>query len=163
LLSQLSNDDNIIDVKFKEKSYLNGNTKCQSVCVKLKNDPVNRYWLVGRYFYYYKNGQLKERGHVNIRTKTFCDTSFIYEENGDLKKMIIYNNQSTYSVVYEPMFKIFNNCYHCYPDQYKTIIYKNGNIIHEYEKVYNQKLGFYEQKNEKRYNEKGELIDKVPK
>lgn len=140
LKRQLESDNNTKKVKFEEKRYKNGKIASQTMCVKLKNDNKNRYWLIGKHYCYYKSGKLKHYENVDIRTKTYCDTTVGFDEDGSLKWIYFFNNKSKHSEVSKYLsLPFFRMRYFCYPDTFKTIIYNEDKTRIETSNMYNYK------------------------
>jgi len=87
----LSQDESIKTIKFEEKHYWNGKLKSQYMYVSLNNDSVERFWSVGKGFWFHKNGKLKGFLSHDIKTKQLIYTSFLYNKDSQIIGMIIYD------------------------------------------------------------------------
>lgn len=159
LRNRLFKDSNVKDVKFIEKKYSNGNIKCQSIFVKYSYDKLNRFWGIGKYYCYYKNGQLKGCGNIDERTKAFRDTAFAYDGNAKIIWMSIFNNNSKHSTVSEPLIKLFSNKYYCYPDSIIDIEFKIGFKYHEVSFKFNYSKNYYDRISDLIYNVDGTIAE----
>jgi Fibrobacter succinogenes major domain (Fib_succ_major). len=137
LKSALLKDENIKEVKFIQEKILKKSGFIQSMYVKYKNDPENRYWHIGKEFIYNTtNNSLGYRSNVDINTQVLTDTTFYYTENGKLIGLDIYNIKYDSAIAIKRgndiLMGVLGNYYERTPNIFKSVEYSHdGDTITE--------------------------------
>lgn len=124
----LSQDSTVKEIKLIQENILSNKGFIQSLYVKYKDDPNNRYWHIGKEFIYNtSNNSLGFISNVDIKTKALSDTSFSYFPDGTLAAIYIYNIKYD-SIISEKRGNniwsgIFGKYYEKIPNIYKSIEY----------------------------------------
>jgi|GEM_PF-4881879 antitoxin component YwqK of YwqJK toxin-antitoxin module len=164
LKEELQKDSSIRKIRFIEKKYSNGNILRQSLYVKYKNDPTRRYWLIGKSFMYFENGQLGCIEEVGIKEKQFVDTTKFFSTNGNIVCLRIFNNYLLDAVPVKEVigfWSIFRKYHQSYPKLYKEITFDKTQKIEKDYKYFSEK-GWLIDGDVKYYNQDG-TIEKVVK
>ena len=148
LRDALSKDNNISELKLIQEKILHDKGFIQSMYVKYKDDPNNRYWHIGKEFVYNtSNSSLGFVSNVDLKNKVLTDTSFSYTVDGKLAALEIYN------LKYDSIISIkrgnnvwsgiFGKYYERMPNIFKTVEYScNGDTITEKIFKYKDQNGF---------------------
>jgi hypothetical protein len=159
-------DQNVKKTKLIQKYLANGEYFKQELYVKYKDDPLNRFWRIGRDFGYdAKNKNLVFTSYVDIKSKILSDTSFSYDENGKISMLIIYNTNSNRIIPVKikfSFFSIFRKYYENTPSQFKIIMFHNSKKTYEEQYCYFDNKGFLKDGEMTYYKEDG-TMDKVVK
>ncbi len=136
LKDYLKRDSSIKEYKFIEDKYWGGQIKQQLMLVKYKDDPIDRYWRLGKSFSYFKNGKIAGIDNVDLINKVLVDTLIGYYRNGNIHMMIIWQNDTDYTQIL--LKDVFQNSWISYPVRYKMVSYfKSGG------KFYEQDYGYF--------------------
>jgi len=122
-------------VKLHQTKYWNGNIKAQKLYVKFKGDTINRKWIIGKTFEYYRNGNIKAHAEFDLVHFTGTDTSVSYFKNGVIKYLLTIENDSVLTPHPEKIFlrKIWTfepSAYTVY--QYRKSGFKRSNYTYRY-------------------------------
>jgi antitoxin component YwqK of YwqJK toxin-antitoxin module len=124
----LIKDTEVLTVKLVEQHYFNGDIQTQRMFVKYRSDTTKRFWEIGKYYCYYKNGKLAEISNIDLTSRMLIDTTYTYDENGILIQLIVYDNFSKQVPVKLVMglTDIFFKYWQNWPSKYTIISLSNG-------------------------------------
>jgi hypothetical protein len=144
------------EVKLYQTKYLNGKVKYHGIQVMYKEDPENRYWIAGKAFRYFSNGNIKVRANYDIKTNVMIDTCYSYYKSGKPKQIFINPDNSSYTQYPGKVF--LKNIWFYNPLNYQVFTTrKNGNKKNEFNRVFYEG-GFVYDGIHIHYNRKGEVM-----
>jgi len=144
----LSQDNNVKEVKLIQEKIATNKGFIQSMYVKYKDDPSDRYWHIGKEFIYNtSNNSLGFISNVDIKTKVLSDTSFSYFLDGTIAALYIYNLKCDSIISMKRgnsiWSGIFGKYYEKMPNIYKAIEYScNRDTVFEKIFKYSESKGF---------------------
>ncbi len=167
LRASLTMDNNVKEVKLVQEKVLHDKAFLQSMYVKYKDDPKQRFWHIGKEFVYYTiNNKLAFISNVDIINKILLDSVFYYSIDGSLTEIEIHNVRydSIVSIKRGNSFwsGIFGNYYEKVPNVFKTLEYScsKDTVIERFYK-YSDLNGFVINGNVTYYNRQNEILKKV--
>lgn len=127
----LSQKSDYSQVLIHEDHYLTGGLKYQGVHVKYSYDPKNRFWICGKAFSYYRNGNVKVWQKFDNDNNYPVDTGFSFYKDGSIQQMFININNIGYTQVPDKVF--LKNIWFNNPLNFRVISYwNNGNKKKEF-------------------------------
>ena len=106
LKSELQANQNLSEIKLFHTKYDNGKSKELCLGVKYKTDSIDRWWQVGPSYNYSKNGQLRRFYTSDVKTNILCDSSIIYEKDGNIRWITYFPDTCT---TFEKGLSVVNN------------------------------------------------------
>jgi hypothetical protein len=136
LIDNITKTTDIKDYKLIIKRFHNNHIKEQRLIVKYNSDSIDRYWRIGQYFAYYRNGNIKISEKIDPYKRIRTDTAYNFYKKGKIKYIIIWNNENTSApLIIGPWLP--GNYWTIDPVRYKKIEYsRNGNKFCEQSRVF---------------------------
>jgi hypothetical protein len=122
----LSKDSSIKDFRYVCNKYKNGKIKDQHMYVKYKSDSIERFWRIGKCFYYYENGNLESSTDIDLILKKHVGIGLSLDEKGDTTWATFWGNLNGKVLPTNTIFSVdgLGKIYEMYPDKYKEILEK---------------------------------------
>jgi len=100
LKKSLIDSDKFSKTKYIETKYADGKLKSQRMFVKLKDSNTRKFWMIGKEYVYFKNGNLSYKSYTDTASLILSDTIFKYNIDGSIYQKIILGKSNDYHDVF---------------------------------------------------------------